>query len=174
MEDIMKKQWKIRLTANARAYLLKIQSKCFVDQGFTLVELLVVVAILAVLATLVIPSYNYLVEKAKISACTGDIRTLEKSIAAYAVEKGDLPGSLNVLTDLTSKNLIDPWGNAFQYKNLVTNPAAAIEDQMTGALNGDFDLYSMGPNGASAKVFDASGADDIVRSGDGAFVGLRP
>ena len=144
------------------------------SRGFTLVELMVVVAVLAVLAATALPFYSLLVGKAKTSACIGDVRNLEKSVTAYFVDRGTLPGAWADLTEVAPSALRDPWGNTIVYNNNVTNPGDALKDSMAEALNTDFDIYSKGPNGTSAIDWDASGADDITRSGDGGYVGVRP
>jgi len=134
------------------------------SEGFTFVELLIVVAILGVLVILVIPAYQHLVEAAKIPRCTAELRALEKDIYAYFIDNSALPNSLN---DIGRGDLADPWGNAYQY-----NLGSWRQTQFLNPLNDDFDLYSSGPNGASEqKISEPSSLDDIVRAGDGGWVG---
>ena len=136
-------------------------------QAFTLVELLVVVAILGVLATLVIPAYGHLVLKAKISRAVSEIRVIEKDIVAQMIEKNTLPNALN---DIGRGTLLDPWGNPYQYLK-IGNPGAPRE--FIVELNTDFDLYSMGPDGLTQQVItDANSLDDVLRASDGNWVGV--
>ncbi len=146
--------------------------------GFTLIELLVVVAILGILAAVAIPSFSDIRKKARNSACAADIRTIDKAIQGYFVEKGVLPpdGDLSVLA---IGNTLDPWKRPYTYKVLgpdPDNPAALRESLGLGErLNLDYDLYSKGEDGQSGTASGAAGnEDDIVRSGDGSFVGPRP
>jgi general secretion pathway protein G len=53
------------------------------------------------------------------------------------------------------------------------SPGRLRKDEQRAPLNTDFDLYSMGPDGASAAPLPAQPSrDDVVRADDGAFIGL--
>lgn len=141
------------------------------NRGFTLIELIVVTAILGVLALMAIPAYNSYVNSSKIARAEGDIRVLENDITAYLVDRGTLPNSLN---DIDRGTLRDPWGNPYQYYNIVAGGGTPLQDLALENLNTDFDLYSKGPDGASAADYsDPTSVDDIVRSGDGGYIGNR-
>jgi general secretion pathway protein G len=143
------------------------------QQGFTMVELLIVVAVIGVLAAIAIPSFDDFKSKAKCARCMGDIRTIEKEIYAYTIDKGALPPG----TDLSGLNLgdiRDPWGNPYKYLNVSSNPAAARVDEYGNLLNDDFDLYSEGKDGVSVKFVDEDhpeALNDIYRTGNGGYVG---
>lgn len=135
--------------------------------GFTLVELLVVVAVLGVLATLGIPSYYKYVKVAKIGSAVAEIRLIEKGIIAYQLEKGTLPPSLEAAG---FGETFDPWGNRYQYSLTPT-----YIDSGGFPLNDDYDLYSLGGDKSSSRTItplETDSSDDIVRSGINAFVGL--
>ncbi|MSM40221.1 MAG: prepilin-type N-terminal cleavage/methylation domain-containing protein [Geobacter sp.] len=141
------------------------------NRGFTLIELIVVTAILGVLALMAIPAYNSYVNSSKIARAEGDIRTMENDITAYLVDRGTLPDNLN---DIGRGTLRDPWGNPYEYYNFAVGGKTPLQDLGLHDLNSEFDLYSKGPDGASAADYsDPSSADDIVRSGDGGYVGNR-
>lgn len=134
--------------------------------GFTLVELLMVVAIVGALATMAIPAFNQYITLSKNKRCIGDIRTIDKAITAYILEKNALPGSLG---DVGMAGQKDPWGRPYQY---ATPPS--LKDSSTDPLNDDYDLYSWGKDGASADDdSDPTSADDIVRSNSGVYAGER-
>src|SRR5690242_10034535 len=67
------------------------------NRGFTLVEILVVCAILGVLVTLAIPSYTAMINAAKVSRCAEEIRSIEKDISAFQADRGTLPPDLNAV-----------------------------------------------------------------------------
>ncbi|MDD2338571.1 MAG: prepilin-type N-terminal cleavage/methylation domain-containing protein [Geobacteraceae bacterium] len=140
------------------------------NAGFTLVELIVVFAILGVLALLSIPVYIHFVDNAKCSRTIAEIRTLDKDITAYILDKGVLPDNLDMIN---RANLLDPWGNHYVYTNLSIVGSVPYQDFLDQDMNKDYDLYSKGKNGiTTGDLDDDISLDDIVRSGDGGSVGL--
>jgi len=141
------------------------------EKGFTLVELIVIMAIIGVLVLVALPSFSHFKSKAKNAGCAADLRTLEKDITAYIVDKGTLPSSLN---DVGRGGFKDPWGRPYNYKRL-SDPDAEPYKEFLGveALNTDFDLFSAGQDGLSDKSLNQPTCiDDIIRAADGGFVGL--
>lgn len=136
------------------------------NKGFTLIELIVVSAILGVLATMSLPAYSDYVKKVKVTRAVGELRALEKDITSYYLEKNAYPDSLN---DINRGTLKDPWGHTYQYLKI----AAAGDGRQDIAmdLNTDYDLFSVGQDGVSAKsVGDPLSRDDILRVYDGTSV----
>jgi general secretion pathway protein G len=72
-------------------------------QGFTLVELLVVLAILALLLTLAVPRYFTSIERAKDATLKHDLNTLREGIDKYYADNGQYPKTLE---DLVEKKYI--------------------------------------------------------------------
>jgi prepilin-type N-terminal cleavage/methylation domain-containing protein len=135
--------------------------------GFTLVELIAVTGIIAVLATLAIPTYRAFVEHAKNSRTMTEIRILETEINDYQVQFGVLPANLTVLNRGTLK---DPWGHGYIYS---TTPARRYGLDF---LNDDYDLFSKGKDGLSEDLVHVLGvgglgSDDLLRGAGGAFLG---
>ncbi|MBW1958813.1 MAG: prepilin-type N-terminal cleavage/methylation domain-containing protein, partial [Deltaproteobacteria bacterium] len=81
-------------------------------RGFTLIEIMIVVAIIGTLTAMAVPNYLKYREKGKIALALRDIRIIEKTISIYAIDTGGFPDSLN---DLSISNTIDPWNNPYQY-----------------------------------------------------------
>jgi len=64
--------------------------------GFTLVEILIVVVILGILAAIVIPQFSDASEEAKLSSLVSDLRTVRSQIQLYKFHhSGDLPGTVS-------------------------------------------------------------------------------
>lgn len=140
-------------------------------QAFTLIELVIVVAIVVTLTVLASAAYSNYREDALNKRTTVEIRSIEGRIEQYKFDNGDLPDSL---ADMGTSAPLDPWGNPYGYLKLAGAPAgAARKDKFLVPLNTDYDLYSKGPDGASSAPLTASASqDDIVRANNGAFVGL--
>ncbi len=116
-------------------------------QGFTLVEMLLVVAIIGILAALVIPKISGAGEHSRIVAAGADIHGgIKTALDRYEIDNGTYPRSLNELVQAPSDAKhwagpyldavpVDPWGNAYVYyypgKH---NPAG-------------YDLLTIGPDG---------------------------
>jgi general secretion pathway protein G len=99
--------------------------------GFTLLEVMIVVAIIVMLAAFAIPNLIGMQDKAKIDATRVQVKAFEQAVKTYKVKVGDYPGGegLSALvsgpgggteawTPLMSNedvNALDQWGNRFQY-----------------------------------------------------------
>lgn len=132
-------------------------------RGFTLMELLVVVAIISILAGFVVSGAQIARKRGAMVKAKATIAALETAIAMYEVDMGDYPpsGNANMVTALTTGpggedsdwygpymkfeqeslgggTLLDPWGNPYVYgKPGSHNPTS-------------FDLYSTGPSGSGS------------------------
>jgi general secretion pathway protein G len=151
--------------------LLKMSRK-EVIAGFTLVELLVVIAMLGTLSGIAIPAYSRYIDKARITKATAEIIDLQKAIMLYEIEHDTLPDSLD---DIGRGNLLDPWGNAYQYLNFATvkGKGKMRKDRWLVPINDLYDLYSMGKDGMTATPLTAAVShDDIVRANNGRYIGL--
>jgi general secretion pathway protein G len=119
--------------------------------AFTLMEMLVVVAILVVLAGASVPIYLNYLDNAKRDRAKVDVQTLQTAIEAYKTEHGQYPQSLQVLTmpdqamgsfaTLEQKALIDPWGNPYVFDPSTMHP-------QTGRAK----IYSQGPPGRGMVI----------------------
>ena len=139
-------------------------------RGFTLLELMITMAIISTLTGIAIPVYTLQVNKAKIFKAISDIKLVEYEIDAYSTKNCGLPTSLD---DIGRGNLNDPWGNPYQYANhKLIPPGERRKFHGTVPLNFDYDLFSMGPDGVFKPPLTAlQSRDDIVRANDGGYVG---
>jgi general secretion pathway protein G len=67
------------------------------DKGFTLVELLIVIVILGILATVTVFAVSGITEKGQTSACSADRKTLEVAVEAYFAQNNAYPTDANAL-----------------------------------------------------------------------------
>lgn len=106
--------------------------------GFTLIEVMVVVVILAILATVVVPRIMDRPDQARVTKARQDIRAVESALNLYRLDNFRYPNTDEGLEILVPKYLDrlpeDPWGNAYYY--------------LSPGQNGEFDVYSLGADGA--------------------------
>jgi general secretion pathway protein G len=91
--------------------------------AFTLMEMLVVVAILVVLAGAAVPIYLNYLDRAKTDRVKADFKVLETAINKYYMDFNEYPGNLRVLTGvlpdggrpiLEAEAILDPWRHEYQ------------------------------------------------------------
>ena len=97
---------------------MKLQTLKKKKKGFTLLELLVVLAILAILIAIAIPVYKNQKEKAAITAHNANVRVLETALESYKQDHGKLPDELD----------IDELVEGGYIKSVPKVPAGAIKD----------------------------------------------
>ncbi len=139
--------------------------------GFSLLEIMIVIALIGTLTAIAVPNYIEYRENARNAAAISDIRAMEKAIANFTLDNGRLPASL---AEIGMGGRLDPWGTPYQYTVVEGTPRGRLrKDRFLVPVNSDYDLYSMGRDRRSASPFTARmSRDDIVRAGDGAYVGL--
>lgn len=86
------------------------------QHGFTLIELVVVIAILGILAGIAIPRYMDMQEEAKGAKFLADMRTIESAANMYAAKYGSYPGK------------IDPWTNAQGVESQYSDTKALVPE----------------------------------------------
>jgi general secretion pathway protein G len=169
------------------------------QMGLTLVELLIVMAIIGILSAIAIPFYFGQVEKARVIKAIADLDNLQVEITNFELDHNRLPDTLE---EVRSKDLNDPWGNAYRYLNFATLEEDSEEEEIPGQgknkkgkakgkkspteaedarrrelydefLNTDYDLYSCGNDGESAaSMTEKQSEEDIVRGQEGNYIGL--
>jgi general secretion pathway protein G len=109
------------------------------ENGFTLVELMVVIVIIGLLATVVVINVLPAQDTARIRKAEADIATLEQGIEMYRLNRMNYPSAAEGLQSLVSEGFIkrlpdDPWGNPYRYA-------------VPGRDGQPFDVYTYGADG---------------------------
>jgi general secretion pathway protein G len=122
-------------------------------RGFTLIEIIVVITIMAIMAALIVPRVVGRTDDARVAAAHQDIATLLNALKLYRLDNGRYPTMEQGLRALVEKPTVepippnwkaggyldsptvrkDPWGNDYQYLN--------------PGLHGEVDLWSLGRDG---------------------------
>jgi general secretion pathway protein G len=120
-------------------------------QGFTLMELLIVVVIISILAITIVPQFMDAPDKTRVAKSQADVKNIETALSMYKLDNFSYPSTsqgLNALVQKPSgtpeaknwkpggymqKMIDDPWGNPYQYLN--------------PGNHGAVDVYSFGADG---------------------------
>jgi general secretion pathway protein G len=126
-------------------------------RGFTLLELLVVVAIIGLLAAYVGPKYFTQLGKSEQALAKAQIESFHRALASYRLDVGAFPSTEDGLAALLAKPAsatkwngpylskavpLDPWGRPYIYK--------------TPGAKADYDLLSYGKDGQAGGTGDAA------------------
>ena len=122
------------------------------EAGLTLVEMIVVLAIIALIAALIVPNIIGRPDQARVTVARTDLRSISAALKMYRLDNGDYPTTAQGLAALVTKPggepapanwspggylaalPVDPWGNPYVYRN-------------PGEGGGEFDLLSTGKDG---------------------------
>jgi len=114
----------------------------FGEKGFTLIEMLLVLTLIAAIVGVALPSFRSMQQEGNMTRATGDLRTLQTAIESYRIHNDAYPatGDLSPLTDAVPTVVT----------SLPTDPFTSGEDY-TYDLNDDghYIIYSEGPSGDS-------------------------
>ena len=119
--------------------------------GFTLIEVMVVVVILAILATVVVPRIMDRPDDARITKAKQDIRQLESALKLYRLDNRHYPSTDQGLDALVEKPNTSPepdnWAKGGYVEGLPEDPWGTPYQYLSPGQHGDFDLYSLGADG---------------------------
>jgi general secretion pathway protein G len=142
------------------------------ERAYTVVELLIIIALLGILTTLAVPELLRSIQTVKMQRAIADLRRIDFDIRRFFDLNESWPESLE---DISLDQIRDPWGARYVYL-LHQGPGwrgSARKDRFLVPLNRDYDLFSMGPDGESRPPLAVPVShDDVVRAADGLFFGI--
>jgi general secretion pathway protein G len=114
-------------------------------RGFTLVELLLVLVILALIGGLVLPNIIGKAEGAKVKAAGSQISRLAMAVESFYLDTGTTPDSLDDL--INESGGVDGWNGPYVKPSSLKDPWGREYVYNYPGEHGDFDLYSLGADG---------------------------
>lgn len=119
-------------------------------RGFTLLELLVVVAIIGLLVGFVAPRYFGQIGKSEVNAAKAQIDALEKALDQYRLDTGRYPGMDAGLDALVNRPQNEPkWNGPYLRKAVPLDPWGRPYQYRVPGEKGDYDLISFGKDGSA-------------------------
>lgn len=133
--------------------------------GFTLIEIMIVVIILAILAAAVIPRLTGRTQQAKESRAKADIETLSLALDLYSIDNGFFPSTTQGLAALRSRPSSPPtptnWRGPYIKKSVPKDPWGSPYKYASPGVHNkeDYDISSLGPDGVEGGGDDLSNWD---------------
>ena len=130
------------------------QASRFARQGgFTLIEIMVVVAILAILGATVVPLILDRPDQARMVKAKQDIRAIEAALDLYKLDNFNYPTSdqgLQALVEPPSSDPVAPnWKDGGYLKKLPKDPWGREYLYLSPGENGEVDIYTLGRDGSN-------------------------
>ena len=131
------------------------------EKGFTLIELMIVIAIIGMLIAIVIPDLITTQETARRESCKASLRGVQSALELYCTHNKYYPTNLQTVISegyLSEGSDKDPWDRQFRYQPLYSGGGAG---DATGASGGKAaSNYLLGSDGSDGK----KGTDDDVEA----------
>jgi len=140
-------------------------------RGFTMIELMITLGLIALLLGIAMPLYDEYRERAREGLAAKDVMAMGALIQRSQLERRELPETLD---EIGLGGRLDPWGRPYVYYNVEANGRGhARKDRRLNPLNTDFDLYSLGRDGKTKpQISQKDSLDDLIRANNGRYVGL--
>lgn len=109
------------------------------NDGMTLIEIMIVVAIIAILSAVVVPRFLNAPKTARVTSAQQQIKIFETALLQYSLDNGRFPSTDDGLQALVSEGYIqkipnDPWEHPYNYLS-------------PGEHDSDYDIWSYGADG---------------------------
>ena len=136
------------------------------NAGFTLIEIMVVVVILGILATLVVPKIMGRPDEARAVAARQDIASVMQALNLYPLDNSRYPSTEQGLAALVAKPTTEPvpnnWKTGGYLDKLPKDPWGRPYQFLNPGIKGEIDVFSYGADGKPG----GAGADADVGSWD--------
>ncbi len=126
------------------------------DNGFSLIEVVIVIAIMGILTALVMPNYNAIQQRAKVSALNSAAQTIQTALESYNLSQGAYPIGQNIAADPLIQQLVQSGDLKSAPKNPYTGRAFSSSDTAGrvnySAVGSGYELSLYGESAVSPSV----------------------
>ena len=126
------------------------------QSGFTLIEIMIVVVILGILASIVVPNIMESPNEARIVKAKQDLRTLEGALNLYKLDNFNYPSTDQGIEALVSKPSGQPeaknWKKNGYMKKVPKDPWGNEYLYLSPGTHGDIDIFTLGADGRKGGV----------------------
>lgn len=123
------------------------------SRGFSLVEILVVLVIMGLLASVVVPNVLERADEARVKKVLADFSAIDTALKMYRLDNYMLPTSEQGLEALVEKTALPPeprnWKSGGYLKELPEDPWGRTYLYLSPGEYGEYDLYTLGADGIS-------------------------
>jgi len=116
-------------------------------KGFTLIELMIVIAIIAILAAILVPNFLKARAQGQLAACESNLKNIATALEMYATDfSGDYPSTISLLTDTSATTA----GGA--YMKAIPNCPSITTSPYSYTYNSTPDNFTLNCGGSSAHI----------------------
>jgi len=138
----------------------KTMNKLSRSQGFTLIEIMVVMVILGLLVAIVAPNIMGRSDEAKVTIAKTQLKNIQSALDLYRLDNSQYPSTQQGLEALVSKPSGSPepknWNPEGYMKNVPEEPGGNEFQYVSPGTEGPYDLYSYGSDGQEGGEGDAA------------------
>jgi prepilin-type N-terminal cleavage/methylation domain-containing protein len=114
-------------------FATRVKKEGVMKKGFTLVEIMIVVAIIGLLAAIAIPSFMKARENSRKNACVNNLRQIEGAKEQWAMENNlgqgaGTSGNTATINNYIKKNPVCPAGGTYDYTTVGANPTCSYNN----------------------------------------------